>query len=378
MKKTILVIVAAFMAFTALPASASIFASGNNYDLTTGQTVNSNLYSAGGNINIAGAVNGDAFLAGGSIISTGKISNDLNIAGGNITVSGPVGDDLRVTGGSVNIASKIGGEVLAGGGQVQMTSESSVNKDATFAGGSVVLNGTINGNALIYGQKVELLGTINGNAKIQTSQLTIGPQTIIKGTLNYSAPSEIQIPSSAQIGKVNFTKLVMPVKNNNQAKTFIGAFWFYKVIATIIAALILYFIFKRGTTNLVQGSLKHFWMKVLYGFATLILIPIAGLIVAVTIVGLPFSAMAALIYFLLFGIAAIGAGVVFGTWIFSLFSRTTPEEHRVTWVTIIVGIAVLSIISLIPLIGWLASLIFMLAIFGEMWHQLYHGLAKIR
>lgn len=377
MKKIIIALSVGFILLGFSPALASTFASGDSYNLPSGQTLNSNLYTAGGNINLSGTVNGDAFAAGGTIMSMGKISNDLNAAGGNIIVSGQVGDDLRVAGGSISVSSKVGGEALMAGGQVVLTPEAVINKDLTTSGGTVILNGIIDGNVLVYGQKVELLGTVNGNVKAMTAELVLDPKTIIKGTLSYSAPSEVQVPSGAQIGKIDYTKHEFQTKNAaNRAA--IGGFWFYKVIAGIVVALILYFVFRRGTTNLITGSLKKFWTKVLFGFAALILIPIAGIIVAVTFVGLPLSIMTALIYLLFFGLSTIGAGAVFGTWIFSLFNRTNPPQYRITWVTITVGIIVLSIIAIVPFLGWLVAFIFTLALLGEMWHQLYHGLVKIR
>lgn len=369
---------AGFIILNALPVSAAVFSGGNSYDLRGDQTINTNLYAAGGNVNLAGTVVGDVFTAGGSIMSGGKISNDLNAAGGNIIVTGQVGDDIRLTGGSINLAAKVDGEALIAGGQVQIAPEATINKDATISGGSVVLNGTINGNVLAYGQKVEIRGIINGNAKITTAELVLDPKTVIKGTLSYTAPTEIQIPSGAQIGKVNFTKQEMPTKNQGPSKALIGALWFYKLIAALIVAIIFFFIFKKGTTALVMGSLTKFWMKVLTGFATLILLPIAGIIVAITFVGIPFSAITALIYFLFICLSSIGAGVVFGTWIFSLFNKNAPSKYNVTWITIIIGILALGIIGLIPFIGWIIGFIFFLAVFGEIWILFYKGLVRIR
>lgn len=376
MKKIFALSLAILALFIGQNAVAAQFFGGPNPSFTSGQTFNENVYAGGGNVNMAGAVNGDLFAAGGTVVSSGNIANDLNAAGGTVVVSGNVGDDLRVTGGNLTVNAKVGGEALIAGGQIVMDSSATVNKNLMAAGEDLILNGTVNGNIVLYGTRIELRGVVNGNAKIEAQELVLGPQTVIKGTLVYSARNEAQVPSGAQIGDIQFTEKIQ--KTQTKAAIFGISGFFFGLISSIIVALILYFIFPKGSTALIVGSLTNFWTKVLIGFAVLILLPAAGIIVALTILGIPFSLLAALLYFIFIGLSILGSGAAFGTWIFSLRKRGAPDRFNVSWITIVIGIILLALINVVPYVGWLVGFAFFLAVFGELWRLLFGGMKRVR
>lgn len=362
--------------FAAGGANAARFSAGDNVSVQSGETINTNFYAGGGNVNVFGKINGDSFLAGGTVESSGNITDDLNVAGGNVRISGEIGDDLRAAGGTINVNGRIIGESMAAGGQVQFSESSVVNGELIVAGGSVILNGNVRGNVRGNADKLEINGNFGGNINVVAGELVVGNNAVVSGTLSYKAPVESNIPASAKIGSVNFTQIEPRQKEVKGLAALIGIFWFVKLLSVILTALLIYAIFRRGSTFVVLRAARSFWVSILIGFITLIVLPIAMILVAVTVLGIPISFTALLIYLLFILLARIGAGVLLGTMLFKLFRR--GSDYRFDWVTIVVGIVVMSLIGIIPFVGWLVSFIFFLAFFGQLFWGLYDGMRRIR
>src|SRR5437870_4762579 len=65
------------------------------------ETINDDLYAAGGTITIQGTINGDLVAAGSTITISGVVNGDVIAAGGTITISGPVRGSVRSGGGNL-------------------------------------------------------------------------------------------------------------------------------------------------------------------------------------------------------------------------------------------------------------------------------------
>jgi len=120
----------------------------------------------------------------------------------------------------------------------------------------VVLDGNVKGNARIYGQKVTINGNIDGNVTIVGSSITIEKDTVIKGTLTYTAPKQATVETGAQIiGATTFTK--HDFGNKNRGMMEMGGFIGMLMMLTL--ALVLVLVFKKFSGNVVEGATKDFW-----------------------------------------------------------------------------------------------------------------------
>lgn len=378
MKKVFLVFFLVSTLALVSAASAAKFTGGNYYNLRGNETVNENLYSAGSNLTLAGNASKDVFFAGGTILSSGKVGADLFLAGGNVTVSGEIGDDLRAAGGTVSLDARVRGETMTAGGQLSFMSGSILEGDVYAVGGQVIVDGVAKKNVKVSGDRVELHGEIDGNVHVEATELVVGDNAVVKGTLSYKSPNETVIPTSAKIGNVQYEKIEQRQSQSSEATAIFGFFWLYKLITVFVVSLIFYLLFRRGTTVIVQGALDRFWIKLLVGLAVMILLPIAGIIVAVTLVGIPFSVLAALIYFIALILSSILSGVVFGAWVYSFFNKNSEEKYSVNWLVVILGVLALSLISLIPFIGWFIAFVFFLPVFGQLFWLLGENMKKWR
>ncbi len=340
---------------------------GENYNLNSGEKINDNLYAAGANVNIAGAVAGDLFAAGGNIIVSGPVSADLIAAGGTLNISGNVADDLRLAGGNINIANYIGGELLAAGGQMTIMSGTVIGKDVKIAGGNINYEGNAGGGVVIKSNSVYINGAVGKDLSVTAREITLGPKALIGGKFDYYSPKEAIIESGATIrGAVSFHKTEMPAKKPAGAWFFFGIFTLALIIKTLMfitASLVALYFTGDQVKSIVKNASANFWKEAGRGFIILFIAPVAIIISFATIIGITLGIIALLVYLMLVFVAAVIAGLLFAQ--LALKYVFKKENYELNWWVVVLAVAVLGLITFIPIAGWLFTLVLVFAALGS-------------
>lgn len=291
-------------------------------DGNVGQTevIFGNLYLTGGAPVVAGAVQGDLIAVGGTIVVTGSVDEDALILAGNTNISGKILGDLRVFGGSVFIDGTVNGEVVATGGDVRIGPNAVIQGDLLGSGGSV---------------------TVNPTAKI------FGKQTI---------QSEGPDGDDAQ-WKKGFEKFVQVAFLLGQVMTIIGL---------LLIGMAFFGLFPNIVNKVVQLSLQkgQFWKNVGLGLIMMIGIPVSAVLCFMSGIGVMLGFILAFIFALFMLVNMVSAGYIFGALLYKLIKR--PKKLQMGWGIVIGGIALLHLVSLVPYVGFLVSLVFMLLSWGSL------------
>lgn len=321
-----------------------------------------NLYAAGGSVAINKQILGDLFAAGGSINVAGPVEKDLFAAGGNIVIGSPIGEDARITGGNITVNSNINGDLLAAGGTINISGGSQISGDLWIAGGIINLNSPVSGNAKIAGGEILINAPIAGTLEVRADEkLVFGPESQVTGTIKYFGRNEAVILDGAQVGQIDFTRVAV---KKFPAKAAFGVFLFFKIIALFIAGLIVLKLFKRTSAAIVSSASNNFWASLGIGFLGLLVVPIAAILLMATIIG----AYAGIVLVAWFVFAVLMGGIFTIFFIGMLLEKwlLKKKENELTWRTILWGVLIGAIISIIPIIGWLATLVIFMSVFGGM------------
>jgi cytoskeletal protein CcmA (bactofilin family) len=143
---------------------------GSTVTVPASETVHSDLYVAGGTIQVDGTIEGDLLVAGGTVNINGPVTGSILAAGGNLTVNGTTGGSIRAIGGTIAIGGTAGRDVVAAGGQLSLSSASHVTGDVVFTGGQLALDGTVAGNVLGSASSYTKNGTVNGTENVTIQQ----------------------------------------------------------------------------------------------------------------------------------------------------------------------------------------------------------------
>jgi hypothetical protein len=367
---------AALTALLALPlfVHAAEFVTGDQPSVGSGVAINDDLYLFGGNVSMSGDITGDLIAGGGSVLVSGDVTEDIAVGGGNVTILGSVGDDLRVGGGNVVVNGPVGGDVLVGGGQVQLAG-GSIGGDVAVGAGTLRLESPVAGDVLVGGGDVYINSSIAGNVRVEAEKVTLGSGASIGGTLTYAAASEVVMEEGATVAG-EIVRQERAARGGPTAGKAAGIFTLAllgKLLMTLVGALALGLFFRRFATEMVQRGAARPLLEMGRGLIFLIVTPIVGIILLVTVIGIPLGIIVLLGYALILVATCFLASIVLGSLVDKWVRK--PMEYRVTWQNITVGAILYTLLSLVPIVGWLAQFALVLLALGALL-QLKWSVAK--
>jgi hypothetical protein len=360
-----LVILATLMVATG-PALAAEFISPSKGtgSVTVGPEEHRNVYTAGGNVNVSGRVAGDLVAAGGMVTVNAPIESDLIAAGGTLLINNPVGGDARLAGGNITVNSAVTGDLVIGGGNVTIASGASVGGDLISGTGNLEVHAPIAGKVMSSGGSIYINSAVTGEVQIYAEKLTFGPQAQVTGRIVYKGPQEAVIDNGARVSAIEFTR----VDKKGVSAGGLAAIWTLGFLISLLACFVAAWIANHFYTGRVAGianaiydrPLKYFGL----GFAALILAPILVVILFITFVGYYVALIVLVTYAFLLVVSGLMAVIFVGSALWQWFKKSPQMEF--SWRTALLGAVVMSLLKLIPFVGWIICFIIMLMAFGAL------------
>ncbi len=357
--------IASFAMYAVPAAHAAYFNAGRNVTVENAATVAQNVYVAGASVAVSSPVNGDVLAAGSTLYISSKASGDIMAIGSNVIIQGASAQDVRVAAANLTVGGTFSGELAAAGASVTVTPGTTIAKDSYIAGASISFDGSESGSLYLAGGAVYFDGTTGGNLVIKNAkQVTIGPDAVIGGNLDYTAQASATIEPGAHIaGATTFHQTV--VKQSPDAwmgpfAVLITLWWFIKFLMMLTAAYLFWYVLRRDATEIVTRATHGFWKELLRGFVVAVALPVAAIIALITVIGMIPGIAAFLAYGLVLLVACPMAGIVTAA---VIWRNRTPNLR---WYHILLGVLILDIIGFIPFIGWIVALAVYLASFGAL------------
>ncbi|MFC1967897.1 hypothetical protein ACFLVX_00690 [Chloroflexota bacterium] len=340
--------------FAAAPVFAAELRSGGTVAVARGEVIDGDLYIAGGDIIVDGTINGDLLAAGGTINVNGTVNGSVMAAGGRVTINGDVTHAVRVSGGTLNISGNVGGDLLAGGGDVYVGSTAMIGGDLLIGAGNVRIYGLVEGDIKGGGGEVTLANGVKGDIEFEVDRLTIVPTADIRGNLSYTSKNEADIQSGAQISGTTTHK--MPeAREAAKAAPSLGIVG--KVIGFLMALVmgtIIILVAPRRTTSIADSIRNKPWPSLGWGAIILFATPIAALLVCITVIGIPLGLISLALYGIAIYLTQIPVGLLIGRWIIGYFREV--ETKAILVGALASGLAILTLLKLIPYLGFVIGL----------------------
>ena len=301
-------------------------------------TVNGDAYVAGGQVQIEGTINGDLLVAGGQVTISGRVADDVRAAGGLIALEGTVGKNVTVAGGAVRVgrAAEIGGGLLAAGGNLDLLG--SVNREVRAASGEMTLTGKVQGNLTFTGDRLSVIqgARVGGNlhAYVEDKDRVKIADGVVSGTTEITV-HEVK-PESRILGRGPWQ------------------FWFKVlwVLSLLVTALVCVLLLPKHLADVGATILHRPGMSALWGILGIILMPVAILILLVTIVGLPLGLLLLASFLWLLYVSQLTLGVALGERFFVKEPKTSGKRF---WAYVL-GIIIIQALTLIPYVCVLINL----------------------
>lgn len=321
---------------------------GQSVEVAAGAPVNDDLLATGNNVTVAGTVNGSAYVAGGTVSMTGPVTGSVAAAGGDVTLGGTKGA-VMAAGGTVTFEGLKARNAAIAAGTVSVDAATNIARDLMLTGGDVMTAGTVGRDLNASGGTIKIGGTVNGNVNAAGGDISLSPGTVIRGNFNYESPKNASIaPGARVLGRTTHT---LPKRHGvsrlgRLASAIIGFAMMFLLGAVLLA------VFRRGPMEVAAKIVDKPGPSLLWGLITLILTPIAAIIVMVTVVGLPLGIVAMLLY---------GVGVIVAVVITALALGAVLLKGDNMYLQLLLGLVVIYALGAVPFLGgliWFLVLVF--------------------
>ena len=385
-KKVSLILLTMFLMVTILTAPALAWQSRQPGDkdegsrpivVKTGEVINDDLLITGNNVRIDGTINGDVVALADTVEVTGTINGDLLVGCSNLNISGTINDDLRMGAQNARITGKIKRNFSAVAATLILDRDAIIGGNAAIGAKDLNIDGLIQGGLQAAVNQLSLAGKIGQSAAIRTDNLNVLPGAVIGGSLNYRGADKGNISPQAQIGGPVTYKYFVEQHNQKAEPAhapWVGILiWVLVWFISLMLIWLLWFYLNPGSFVKVQDALKEKpWASLGWGFALLILLPVAAVLMMVTVVGIPIALAAVSLYaaILFVGKLIVGYGLVY-----YLANRYQISALQKPFAAAAVGTLFLKLLSLIPWVGPIVTGVAALLALGCVFVALRDGLA---
>lgn len=351
--------------------SASEVQAGKNVSVMPSEVLLDNAYFFGEQVTISAPSEKDLTALGGILTLNAPVFGDALLLGGTLTILGDIAGDLRTAGGDITISKSVGGDLLVVGGSVTILPSVTISGDLIVLGGTVNIEGAVEGSVRVYGGSVVFNSTVVGSVFIQAGDTVFfGSNTVLKNTLAYSAPQEAVVEDGARLGE----QVVFSASSQEKGfqeyledKNLIGVvlliFGFLVMVeflGILIAALVITFAFKTFSLRLSENVIQHFWKMASIGFIATVSVPVAILLLSITLVGLYLGFILGALYLLMLLVAGVYMCIFAGAFL----SKWIKKQTIVNWQWTIVGTIAVFLVLLVPVVGWIAIMLLYFASVG--------------
>lgn len=319
----------------------------------TGAAIADDFYATGANVLVGAPVLGDVYAAGGHVEVSGRVEGDAVLAGGSVVVSGNVGDDLRVVGGTVLVSAPVAGDLLAGGGNVHITAGARVGGDLLAGAGQVVIQAPVAGKVRVRASEALLDAAFAGPVEVYAARLELGPSARLTGPLVVRGPKPPIVRPGAQVGVIDFQREAFGPPQASPAQRLLAIL--LQIVMAGIAGLVLVRVAGPTVQRAVEDAWQRPWRDLGLGFAAGIVVPVALVVLLVSVLGTALALLAGAAWLLMVGTSLLVAAVLLGASVRRWLGH--DALLRVDAWSMLLGVVLAVAIGQIPWVGPLLLLV---------------------
>ncbi len=343
----------AVLAFSGLLLAFAVHAADAPHE--TAFTLGNDRFLAGDAPRIGTPVHGDAIAAGGHVAVESAVDGDAVIAGGEVRIDGNVAHNVYAAGGRVLIDAPIGGNVRAAGGRVEVGPRAELGRNGSIVGGEVRVSGTVKGYLQLAGGTVVIDGPVGGDVVANGGRVELGPHARIAGKLVWRG-RELQQDPAAQVAQG--VERVGPVKDTSVVKVRHGGRWLWTVGLVVLAVILTGAL--PGAERRISGNFRtHPWLALLLGFVAFVGVPVAAVVLLLTLIGIPLGLLVLLLYPILLILGYVAAAVAIGI---AVLQHWEARAMQPGWrmFAALAAVVALGLVTRIPYLGTFIGLVVML------------------
>lgn len=332
----------------------------------------------GESVEVRADVTDDIFAAARDVLFAGASAHNVIAAGQSLTIRASTAQDMLLAGAEIDFAGEVTDDLIAAvcpvcpfGGRLHLWPEANIADDARLAGRHLDIDARIGGDLYAAAKRVILSGEIGGDARILAKRIVLAPGARIAGDLLYAGTSKPEIAEGAfVVGTIGELDMDLPeFEGISERSIFAGGI--VAGLAFFLGLILLAAVFQFVVPNLLARAAttarEQTWSTLGRGVVVLLLTPVVGILLMVSIVGIPIALVGLAAFFVLIALAKVSIAYCIGLYLRHLFGRKEAVagwRSRTLWTAL--GITLLVIIVLVPFVGPVIGLLALIAGLGAL------------
>jgi cytoskeletal protein CcmA (bactofilin family) len=317
--------------------------------------IDGSLFAAGDSVTIEGVIAGDLIAFGERITIRGTVEGNVFCAGREVELSGTVTGSLHCAGEEVRVEGSVGGNFYGAGDDVNVAPAAKISGDVALAGSDVRLEGELARDLLAAGEDVVIAGRVGRDASLHAQGVALLASAVVAGGLDLHLPAgeEPRIETGAVHGAITRSDLehsdieFTPFERFRKARFYLGRL--VMLTSAFVVGLILYTL-TPGLFGARVETAGRFFGSLGLGFAAMIVIPCALLLLVISVLGIPVAALGGLAMAALFFVGPIVLAAAVGRSVM----RPAGASLREFAISLLVGLLLVGVLVSLPGIGGLA------------------------
>lgn len=325
----------------AAPMTAQAYVAREGASLNISREVNDDLIVSGQSVTVDAPVSGELVAAGQDTQIKTRPSRSIWAAGNTVTISQGAGYNVFAAGNTVRINGTIEHDAFVAGQNIIIEEGARIRGTLYVAANSLTINGAVDGNVRFTGQALTSGATLGGDVRAQAETITFTGGSI-GGTFAYAEGAAVTGQDRVTITGETETFVADVYTRDDRF-----ADWLWAALTAFVTGAALLLLMPHKVRDSVQFVFESWGRAFLIGLGGLLLIPALIFLLIITFVGLPLAIVLALLAGIMVYFATIIAQIAVGTYLLRLF-----KFQPVNWLAaLLVGVLVVSLLSLVPQIG---------------------------
>ena len=351
-----------------LPSHALERRPGEFITVAANETVDDTLLAAGNTVRVDGVINGDLLAFGRNVEVRGTVKGDLVSWAQRTEISGTVEGRIYNFSREFDLDGQLGHSLYGLMQYVRVADRAHVGEGILAGAGDFSLEGEVKRSVNIFTSNADVSGSVGRDLSMAGGRLLVTNTARIGGNLSARVRhvKDVHIADGATIAGRRDIQLNVRKSNFARPRFYVHqAIWLAAALLAGWLGLLLFPGFFRATTQAVGSG----WLSLGLGIAILAGVPVAMIVIAITLVGLPISLMLLGVY-----LAGIYLGKIWvGAYLGRILLKSSGASKGDWMLGLLVGLLILTIIGFIPYLGGLVRLGVVCLGLGAFAAQLYRA-----
>jgi Putative zinc-finger len=330
------------------------------------ETIDDTLLASGETVRVEGVIKGDLLAFGQSVEVHGTVKGDLVSFAKRTVVSGTVEGNIYDFSKSLDLDGQVGHSLYGVTQSLRLNDQGRVGEGVLAAAGDVSIEGEVKRSVTMFAGNSDVSGNIGRELTLIGDSLIVTTTARIGGNLS-ARVHQLKNVHIADGATITGTRDIQVRQRENHFASprfyFFQAVWLAAAMLVGWLGVVLFPSFFQASTQAVGSG----WRSLGLGFAVLAGVPVAIILTAITLVGLPASLTLLMFYLVAIYLAKVWVGAFLGQILLKPAGATKSD-----WLLgLLVGLLILTIVRFIPYLGGLVHLGVVCLGLGALAWQLY-------